>query len=418
MLKSIHFRAICSILLVTLLSCGGSGKKKSNEMSEKINGFQKGSYGYDREFLKSNGIETAELKDENSGARILCLPGYQGRVMTSSAKSDSGTSFGWINHDLIASGETKKQFNPVGGEERFWLGPEGGPYAVYFAPGKEQVFKNWQVPPLIDTEPFGIKARTSGSIAFEKQARLTNSSGTVFNLAIERKISLLSKKELDGLLPAEFSGKPLDVVAYQSENTLTNTGEQAWTREKGLLSIWILSMFNPSPETTVFIPYKTDAKGPVVNDDYFGKVPSDRLIVEDGIIWFKIDGKYRSKIGVPPQRAEELCGSYDAEKEILTLVWGSLPPGENAYVNSKWGDQDDPYAGDAVNAYNDGPVEDGSIMGPFYEIETSSPGAELEPEASLTHIQRVIHIQGDEKELGLLVRDLFGIDLREVKEKF
>ena len=28
-----------------------------------------------------------------------------------------------------------------------------------------------------------------------------------------------------------------------------------------------------------------------------------------------------------------------------------------------------------------GPVEDGSIMGPFYEIETSSPGAELAPGA-------------------------------------
>jgi hypothetical protein len=30
------------------------------------------------------------------------------------------------------------------------------------------------------------------------------------------------------------------------------------------------------------------------------------------------------------------------------------------YVNSKWGQQDDPYKGDVVNSYNDGPVEDGS----------------------------------------------------------
>ena len=45
-----------------------------------------------------------------------------------------------------------------------------------------------------------------------------------------------------------------------------------------------------------------------------------------------------------------------------------------SYVNGQWGPQEDPFAGDVINSYNDGPVEDGSIMGPFYEIETSSPG--------------------------------------------
>src|SRR5690606_27790281 len=125
------------------------------------------------------------------------------------------------------------------------------------------------------------------------------------------------------------------------------------------------------------------------------------------VVYFKIDGEYRSKIGIPPGRAKELCGSYDSAGKVLTLVWGSLPSGEHNYVNSKWGDQDNPYDGDAINAYNDGPVDDGSIMGPFYEIETSSPGAELQPGESLTHTQVVVHVQGKEEELAKLVDQLF-----------
>ena len=101
----------------------------------------------------------------------------------------------------------------------------------------------------------------------------------------------------------------------------------AWTKEGGLLSIWMLCMFNPTPSTTVFIPYQKEGEGVIVNDDYFGKVPSDRLIVDDGTIYFKIDGKFRSKIGLPYNRATSLCGSYDSEKKVLTLLWCSIPCG-------------------------------------------------------------------------------------------
>ncbi len=44
-------------------------------------------------------------------------------------------------------------------------------------------------------------------------------------------------------------------VAYQSENVLNNLGKNTWTKESGMLSIWMLSMLNPSPEVTIFIPY-------------------------------------------------------------------------------------------------------------------------------------------------------------------
>ncbi len=412
------FNVGLALMVLIAAGCGSSGNKKTNEMKNAVASFEEGTYGYDLAFLKENKVEVIELKDESSGARVLLAPGYQGRVMTSSAKSDEGNSFGWMNYDLIASGEVKSQFNPIGGEDRFWLGPEGGPYSVYFTAGKEQVYDNWQVPAVLDTERFEIEEQNPRSAAFMKNTELTNASGTKFNLTIKRTVSLLSTEELQRLFKVQIPADVFDVVAYQSENTITNTGNSKWTKDSGLLSIWVLSMFNPSPTTTVFIPYKADATGPIVNDDYFGKVPSDRLIAEEGAIYFKIDGKYRSKIGVPPTRATGLCGSYDSDKKVLTLVWGTLPSDPADYVNSKWGEQDDPFDGDAINAYNDGPVEDGSIMGPFYEIETSSPGAKLQPQESLTHIHRVAHIQGDPAELAKLVRELFNLELYSISDKF
>ena len=147
--------------------------------------------------------------------------------------------------------------------------------------------------------------------------------------------------------------------------------------------------------------------GKIVTDDYFGKVPSDRLIIDDGILFFKTDGKYRSKIGISPQRALPLCGSYDPANKVLTLLWYSLPANPSKYVNSKWGHQDDPFKGDVVNSYNDGPVEDGSIMGPFYEIESSSPAAFLKAGEKITHTQRIFHISGDEAKLSLITGKAF-----------
>ncbi len=387
-------------------------------MKEKINGFEKGTYGYDVAFLQENNIETVELTAKGSEAKVLIAPGYQGRVMTTSAMGSEGMSFGWINYRLIQSGEVSDQFNPVGGEERFWLGPEGGPFSIYFEQGKEQVFENWKVPALIDTESFEIKKQETQSVTFTKKTTLKNASGTEFQIGIDRTVSLLPRESLSTLFQVDFKSKNLDVVAYQSVNTITNLGKNAWSKEGGLLSVWMLCMFSPSPSTTVFIPYKTEGQGAVVNDDYFGKVPSERLITEPGTVYFNTDGNYRSKIGISPQRAMELCGSYDSERNILTLVWGSLPTEQKDYVNSKWGEQDDPFEGDAINAYNDGPVDDGSVMGPFYEIETSSPGADLQPGENLTHVQRVVHVQGDPVEMAMLVNELFGLNLSSIASKF
>lgn len=413
--NSIFLFALGTILMV---SCASPNNKNAKNMkSDAKEVFSPGTYGYDIEFLKAHQIECIELKDSESKAGLLVIPKLQGRVMTSTANGAEGKSFGWINYKLFESGKISSQFNPFGGEERFWLGPEGGPFSIYFQQGKEQVFANWIVPPVLDTEDYEVESKSDQQVRFIKNTVLKNASGAEFKVGIERTVSILSKESLKTLFNVSIP-QGLDVVAYQSDNRITNNGEQAWTKDKGLLSIWLLCMFNPSPTTTVFIPYKPDTEGVIVNDEYFGKVPSDRLIADNGTVYFKIDGKLRSKIGLPPERAKGICGSYDSGQKVLTLLWCSVPQEPKEYVNSKWGEQDNPFKGDMINSYNDGPVEDGSIMGPFYEIETSSPAADLKPGESLNHSQQIVHIQGDEAELAKIVQQLFNLDLKAIATKF
>ena len=103
-------------------------------------------------------------------------------------------------------------------------------------------------------------------------------------------------------------------------------------------------------------------------------------MVKDKVIYFAADGKYRSKIGISPQRSKAVLGSYDADNKVLTIVQFSQPAGVTDYVNSLWKIQDNPYGGDAANSYNDGPPEPGAKpLGPFYELESSSPAAALAP---------------------------------------
>ena len=389
------------ILITSFFSCK---MKTANQEME----FTKGSFGYDLNFLKKLHKDIVILSDDSAGAHVIILPGYQGRVMTSTAEGLSGMSFGWLNHELIASGKSTPHFSAFGGEERFWLGPEGGQFSIYFSKGKDFIFDNWFVPKEIDTEPFNLLYFDNSKAAFEKDMKLENYSGTIFDLKVNRTISLLTKNKIQ-----EYVGRLPDgvkFVGFESENTLTNTGSKTWDKQTGLLSIWILSMLNANDSTIIIMPLKkTDSlqTNKTLTDDYFGKVPSDRLKNSDGLILFKADGNYRSKIGISPEGALPIAGSYDSKNEVLTITQFSIPEGASDYVNSLWKIQEDPFSGDVANAYNDGPI-DGKQMGKFYELESSSPGASLSSGEQITHVHRTMHFKGSKEALGQLALRLFG----------
>ena len=401
------------LLGISLFQCASKEAKQEAPIPVE---YIKGQFGYDLNFLRKYHPDLVLLGEDSTAAQLIVVPGYQGRVMTSSADGFTGESYGWINHEVIASRKLKEHFNVFGGEERFWLGPEGGQYSIYFKKGVPFTFDNWFVPKELDTESFTLVSATKTEAKFEKEMHLENYSGSAFDLKVNRNIRLLTRDSVKALLKTEVPTE-VKVVAFESENILSNTGAKAWTKDTGLLSIWILSMLNASDSGVVAIPYKKGTEkeiGKIVTDTYFGKVPADRLKIKDGFMVFKADAGYRSKVGISPQRAMPWVCSYDAEKQVLTLAQFTLPTESKDYVNSLWEQQKEPYKGDAVNSYNDGPLENGEQLGKFYEIESSSPAAALKPGESIRHIHRTIHLQGSKASLEQIVSQSLFIKLSDI----
>jgi len=397
------------IILICIATLAGCVKKKAEKAKK--------TFGDDLAFLKQH-TDVIIIEDKSGRSQVAVLPTLQGRAMTSTAEGLEGLSFGWINRDLVASGETVEHINVYGGEDRFWIGPEGGQYSIFFKKDVPFDLEHWFTPASIDTEPFELVSKSQSRAILKKDMQLENFSGTIFNVRVDREIRVLERSEALEALEIK-PAKTVKMVAFESNNKMTNTGTKAWEKETGLLSIWILGMFNPSPTTTIVVPFSGGPEkefGPIVNDAYFGKVPSDRLVVKDGVMFFSGDGQYRSKIGLSPQRARPILGSYDIANQVLTIVQYNKPEAAVDYVNSMWELQDEPYKGDVVNSYNDGPSEPGAKpLGPFYELETSSPAAALRPGQTISHIHRTFHLQGSEAELESIAKATLGVTIAEIK---
>ncbi|MGY5850118.1 DUF6786 family protein [Salegentibacter sp. F14] len=404
--QSIIFLAIT----ISIIACGQQNKRENKTMEKET--FEKGSFGFDAEFLKEKDEKLIVL--EQGESRVIVSPKYQAKVFTSSAAGEKGRSFGWINYQAF-DGEEDPHMNAYGGENRFWLGPEGNEFSLFFKPETEMVFENWKTPAPIDTEAWEVGDTTDKKVSMHKDMSLLNYAGTQLNMKAFREIEILDKQQIDSLLGVNSA--TVKTVGFKTHNTISNTGDFAWTKETGAPCIWILDMFTPSEETVIYIPYKENAQGKVVTTDYFGEIPEDRINYSDGQLFFKADGNSRGKLGIPPQRAETVAGSYDPLNKILTITTFSVD-NKAIYLNQEWSTDKDPLKGDAVNAYNDGPLEDGSQMGPFYEIESVSPAAFLEPGEELTHKHNVFHFTGEEKELEKISEKVLGVSLNTIKTAF
>jgi hypothetical protein len=377
-------------------------------------------------FLKKH----TEIMELGTGpARVAIAPAWQGRVMTSTASAPDGGGFGWINPEVIATGikpEAEREglarhIHVFGGEERLWFGPEGGPFSLFFEPTVEQSFANWRTPAVIDTEPFQVAASSSTSVTFAKTTRLPNRAGTVFPMEVQRRVTLAGDTELADLCGGHLP-EGVSAVGYTTENSVKNTGHDAWTRETGAPSIWMLGMFKPSPKTTIVIPFKpgdVPSLGPVANTGYFGTIPDNRIKIGESTLFYKGDGEERGKLGIPPKRSLGIAGSWQADTGTLTLVRAS--PAKDAaaswpYVDSQWRDDVDPFGGDVINSYNDGPPEPGAKpLGPFYELETSSPALFLKPGESHTHVQSTVHLTGPRESLDGIAKRVLGAGMEEIE---
>jgi len=84
-----------------------------------------------------------------------------------------------------------------------------------------------------------------------------------------------------------------------------------------------------------------------------------------------------------------------------------------------WEIQREPYRGDALNSYNDGPPAPGQPpLGPFFELESSSPALALAPGESYTHVHRTFHFTGPEADLDQIARAVLKIGLADLTGAF
>lgn len=386
----------------------------SNNNNQAMEQSEKGSFAYDLEFLKGKD-SVIVLTAAGGDAQVIVSPKYQAKAFTSTADGLEGKSFGWINYEAF-EGEPDPHMNGYGGEDRLWLGPEGGKFSLFFAPNTTMEFENWHTPAAIDTESWDLVSASEQKATMKKDMSLVNYVGTKLDLTVDREIEIMEPSAIAELLGVQLNDS-VKSVGFHTVNVLTNTGSFAWNEQTGAPCMWNLDMFSPSPKTVIVIPYREEATGKVATTDYFGEIPEDRIVYENGTLYLKADGKSRGKLGIPPQRATEFAGSYAADNGVLTITRFDVD-NNGVYLNQEWTPDKDPLIGDAINAYNDGPLEDGSQMGPFYEIESVSPAAFLEPGESLTHRHSVFHFTGDKNTLNEISTKILGVSLAEIDAQF
>ena len=343
-----------------------------------------------------------------TGEFVVC-PGLQGRVMTSEV-APGGASLGYVPREVILHPPEDVPFRNFGGEDRFWIGPEAGPYALYFGTGEtEQVEANWRVPAPLQEGAWEVVTEGPRGLTMRRRMELVNRLGTRFEVGVTREIRGLEAGDLGGLAEA-LTG--LDWVGFESLNTLENLGAEDWREETGLLCLWILGMFPPGPETFAILPYRTEGHSPPVLTDYFNPLGPDRVRVGSDFVLFRVDGRYRSKIGMLRDRAQPALGAWDPRRRILTVVRFEPLRRSDPYLSELWiADNPAPYDGDVVNSYNHGGPE------PFFELETSSPALSLGPRQAATHTHRTLHVRIPEgRDPAPVVRALLGVDWAEVAE--
>ena len=409
------FQTLPLVGLAVLIGGCGLIKEASLETSEP----DLLAFGQDLSFFSKHQAEIVILGEGDS--LVAVSPKYQGRVMTSTFGGVEGPSLGWINHELLADNKIGLQTYQIGGEDRFWVGPQGGDYSIFFPMGSIYSADNWRAPAGISVDNWRMTARSKTQARFEKDTDFENAKGKRFKVKAERELTVLNRTQISEILGIEIP-EAVKVVGFQSFNKLTNMGETPWGADSGMLNISVQSCFNANKKVRVFIPYKPgdpEKLGDIVRDNYFeaSGAGDGSLLVDPAYISFRADGRKMAGIGVSGKRSEGIALSYDDTNRVLTIILYIKPSGERSYLQNSWrrsGVQR--FDGDAISVYNNGPLARTSVIAdPFYEISTHSPALNLAPNKSQFHLQRTFHFGGSEYDLGLISYKLTGIAIGQLR---
>lgn len=363
----------------------------------------------DFRLLKSRD-EVVFLKE---GDAILAVAGpWQGRVLASSSGGLKGLTTGWYNRELVLSNNVDEKLSKLGGESRFLLAPEVGKYSVFFDPGSEQIPENIKISAALDTARFQVTDQGSNFLICGGEMQIRNANGYLFNIAVNRKITLKCKERIELELGINYDCD-ISAVAFSTETTMKNTGSEAWSKDRGLLSIWEVSCIRPSKRSVVVMPIRQRTDTITV---YFTAVDSTRLKITDKFVYYRGDAAYMNKIGLQPELCTGTFGSYCPEEHLLTILKYNFE-NNSMYANCLWSHKD-PYKGDVINVFN-GEVNDSLGRNwPFYELESLSGMKELGVGEEVYHSQSVYHFEGEEGGLDKIAQKLLGVSLNDITTAF
>ncbi len=369
---------------------------------------QMANFSSDLKLLKKH-FQPIVLQDQER--RVAVLGELQGRIMIATAGGDHGESIGWIKRTSLSNGDQPD--GSIGGVDRLWFGPDGGALSVFFEPGADTVPDNIRVPAAVNTVKFNTVEQSEQAAKFEQEVRFTNHQGFEFNALVERSVQLLSQQQTSEALSTPIPSD-IDWVAYGSSTKVTNISQQAWRQETGLFSIWNLGMFAPS--ATIIIPL---SKPLDKLTSYFENTSLERQLVTESAAFYFADAKSMDKIGIPVEHTKPFMGSYNPQTKMLTVVHFAINDQAPAgYVNAVWDWDAEPYQGEIINVFNDGPQENGKPFGPFYEMETSSRALALKPQESDRHFHNTYHFIGDPSSLNKISTHVLGVTIKDIEKAF
>lgn len=394
-----------SMKYVAVIIIGLTSVFESSELLASMN--QKVLFSHQVAELESN-FETITLED--GPRKIVVLPRLQGRIATSTLDDSAGLGYVEVYEGEGANHQIR------GGSDRFWLGPETGPYSLFFPPGVEIQTENLKLQEAVSSVPYDIIAQDSDRVTVQKEVKITNYHGFIFEVLVERECRLFKRKEIETQLDIAIPDS-INYVGFGSQTNLINRGNEPWAYETGLLSIWNLSAFHPSISTTVVIPL--NAALDKVTQYFDNDDPKLARIIDDRV-FYHVDGQYMNKIGVPVVNTKPIMGSYDSRRQLLTIItFNILGEKQAKYVNSVWDWSADPYDGEIIQIFNDGPeLTRGQPFGPLYEMESSSAALELSPGQSQSHYHHTFHFQGREEDLNPISKKLLGLEISKIKSVF
>ncbi|MDU0355869.1 DUF6786 family protein [Paraglaciecola aquimarina] len=284
---------------------------------------------------------------------------------------------------------------------------------MFYPVGKAINNENWRVPPALNAKNYDVISANPETVHFRTNLALVNYQNSHFSVQLDRTITLLSPQQISRQLSIELPTS-VNQVAYRSHTSLTNLGED-WRPEKGLITLWSMAMLQGTDDSVSMFVIAPE-QGPV--QSYLYPLYADRLISRNHLVFFKTDGKYRSKIGIPADISGDLILSYSPSLAKLTVLKITIDQ-DGRYPISLEKLYTKQAKGDVTNAYNHGNM-DGSLLAKsaFYELESAAPMLALKTNQSVSHTQQVFHFVGNSKQLDAISQQLVGINVSDTNTLF